>query len=168
MARSGTNTPQNFFSKLFSTPSQSNKQSPGLALAQMGMKMMAPPPNPFAPRPQSAQGLNPRVAQQAQSVASLYGVDYNTALKLMQVMSQTGQTPTPMQYGGSYQAGQPLLVGENGPEMMQPSATASSSNLISALAVAPASCRCRSFCTGTKIGFKSIPRSGRRSYRLSN
>jgi hypothetical protein len=55
-----------------------------------------------------------------QQIAQMYGVNLNTALMLLQIMQQTGQPIPAMQYGGSPQAGQPVLVGERGPEVFTP------------------------------------------------
>jgi hypothetical protein len=55
-----------------------------------------------------------------QQIAQMYGVNLSTALMLLQIMQQTGQAIPAMQYGGSPQAGQPVLVGERGPEVFTP------------------------------------------------
>ena len=89
-----------------------------LKLAQLGMKMLAPPPSPFAPGGGPAQ---PNA--QVQQVQRRFGVDYQTALQLMQMMrSNQGQAqaqPLPQMAFGGRPVG-PTIVGERGPEIFVP------------------------------------------------
>jgi hypothetical protein len=78
-------------------------------LAQIGMNILAPPQQAVAQN-------NPQVLK----IASMYGVDLATALTILQTMLATGQPIPAMQYGGSPQAGQSVLVGERGPEVFTP------------------------------------------------
>jgi hypothetical protein len=61
------------------------------------------------------------IPQAVQEIARQYGVDPRTALAILMMMQQSGRAPTPMQAGGQFDAGQSILVGENGPEIITPS-----------------------------------------------
>ena len=82
------------------------KPGQGMNIAQLGMRMLAPPASPLrqgAPASTlSSAGQNPQVAQFQQ----MFGVDYQTALAMMQMMHQGGTAMTPQMqaqnvYGGS-------------------------------------------------------------------
>ena len=85
----------------------------GMKIAQLGMRMLAPPASPLRqgqPAPQlSAAGQNPQVAQFQQ----MFGVDYQTALAMMQMMHPGGTAMTPQMQaqnvygGGAFQAPPP-------------------------------------------------------------
>jgi len=77
-----------------------------MRLAQLGMQMMAPPR-------QQQTYANPY----ANPYASPYGMNYAQMAQMLSMM----QRPIPqMQHGGFPRAGQPVLVGENGPEVFVP------------------------------------------------
>jgi hypothetical protein len=78
------------------------------------MKMLARPQQPAQP---GQQLQNPQVAQ----IQQMFGVDYNTALQLMKMMSPGNAAAAPlpqMQYGGRPTG--PTIVGEAGPEIFTP------------------------------------------------
>ena len=82
------------------------KPGQGQKIAQLGMRMLAPPASPLRqgqPAPTlSTAGQNPQVVQFQQ----MFGVDYQTALAMMQMMHPGGTAMTPQQqaqnvYGGA-------------------------------------------------------------------
>jgi len=92
----------------------------GMKLAQLGIDMVKAPQQQAAKKPPDPEF----VAQ----IQQRYGVDYNTAMQMAQMadeLQQRQRAPAqqPMQQladGGILGAGEPALVGEQGPEMFVP------------------------------------------------